>query len=73
MKIYKQNGDILELTVSEYRELFEEKVIKINTPEENPPKNSETIYINDPAPWVGSAKLKYPDIPGEGYMSTSTK
>lgn len=45
MKIYKQNGDILELTVSEYKELFETE----------------------------SYTIKYPDIPGEGYMSTSTK
>lgn len=68
MKIYKQNGDILELTVSEYKELFEiQPVIKINTPRYTPPKDSTTVS------WTRNNQIKYPDIPGEGYMSTSTK
>lgn len=49
MKIYKQNGDILELTVSEYKELY----------------GNQQLTYNCPSVW-------FPNVPVEGYMSTST-
>lgn len=82
MKIYKQNGDILELKVSEYKELFGEEVIKINTPRHSlskeyiwpkPLEDSATISTTSIPTYTKSTQIKYPDIPAEGYMSTSTK